>query len=186
MNAILNKRILDCVVENGILPNASSSWANEESQISHPPSSGTKVFIASLYRGLRDYLKGVYPEARPVSGEDVEVIQVSGVVPLPSASVVSSLVCTLDSDARSVSDRLLGCGGFLGYSPALCCVGPVSWPVIVCLRRVLLTCLCLNLSLIVWNRSDCIHAVHWSVFGLLRRWRTGVKFWNGDLRALKG
>lgn len=74
MNAILNQRILDCVVDNGMLPNASSSWDNDDSQ---PAPSSTKVFIASLYRGLRDYLKGVYPDAQPVRGEDVEVIQVS-------------------------------------------------------------------------------------------------------------
>ncbi|CAM6099900.1 unnamed protein product [Calypogeia fissa] len=74
MNAILNKRILDCVLDNEILPNASSTWDIEES---HPPSSSTKVFIASLYRGLLDYLKGVYQDVHTVNGEEVEVIQVT-------------------------------------------------------------------------------------------------------------
>jgi xyloglucan fucosyltransferase len=75
MNATINKRILDCVTDNGILPNASSSsWDNEDK---HPATSSTKVFIASLYRGLRDYLKSVYQDAHTVSGEGVDVIQVS-------------------------------------------------------------------------------------------------------------
>ncbi|KAL3696673.1 hypothetical protein R1sor_010749 [Riccia sorocarpa] len=86
MNDLVNERITDCVLRNNILPNVSQvSWEKnsdqgEELMEYNDPTESTKVlkvFIASLFLGLKDHLSKMYVQSPTLTGETVGFVQIS-------------------------------------------------------------------------------------------------------------
>ncbi|CAM6127782.1 unnamed protein product [Calypogeia fissa] len=76
MSGVMNYRILDCALTNGILPKLNDTMAEQHSNtslVSVTPN--TTVFIASLHSELHHHLRKYYLQRPTVTGEAVGVVQ---------------------------------------------------------------------------------------------------------------
>ncbi|CAM6083108.1 unnamed protein product [Calypogeia fissa] len=78
MNDLINKRVLQCVIKEDLLPAALPLGDFPVNRFSdHHQRNTSKVFIASLFPGLHDYLSDIYVRRMTVSGDGVGVVQLT-------------------------------------------------------------------------------------------------------------
>ncbi|CAM6127784.1 unnamed protein product [Calypogeia fissa] len=77
MTGVMNDRILNCALNNGILPRLNETIAEQQSNTSLVSAPITTVFIASLHSELHDHLSEFYLRRPTVTGEEVGVVQIT-------------------------------------------------------------------------------------------------------------
>ncbi|CAM6127783.1 unnamed protein product [Calypogeia fissa] len=77
MTGVMNDRILNCALDNGILPKLNETIAEQHSNNSLVSVPITTVFIASLHSELHDHLSEFYLRRPTVTGETVGVVQIT-------------------------------------------------------------------------------------------------------------
>ncbi|CAM6083752.1 unnamed protein product [Calypogeia fissa] len=77
MSGVMNDRILNCALNNGILPKLNETIAEQQSNTSLVSAPITTVFIASLHSELHDHLSEFYLRRPTVTGEEVGVVQIT-------------------------------------------------------------------------------------------------------------
>ncbi|CAM6093741.1 unnamed protein product [Calypogeia fissa] len=101
---LVNDKVLDCVIANGILPNVTETTTQARSITIEAPI--TTVFIASLYPDLHDLLTEFYLRNPTESGEDVNLVQVTNHF-YQSSGVEEDTEAMVEVLLLSVSDALL-------------------------------------------------------------------------------
>ncbi|CAM6100092.1 unnamed protein product [Calypogeia fissa] len=75
MNDLVNQRVLHCVTTNKLLPTALP--AGELNDYDHHQRNTSKVFIASLFPGLHDYLSEIYVKRMTATGDGLGLVQLT-------------------------------------------------------------------------------------------------------------
>lgn len=76
LNKVVNSNIMNCSLLHGFLPDVITSSTTRITADNNNPKV-IKVFIASLFMGLRDYLTRTYLRALTVTGDSVSIVQLT-------------------------------------------------------------------------------------------------------------